>query len=325
MCSTSCTSRTEVGWVGGVQHCLTSCCRAAVSRYVGTSRLVIDETSLQGRRRPHPSPPPLPPQNRRPGDPRAPPPKGRRGQEVRCVASVCPAGCCNLKVYLTPSLPPSRHQPLRVEARRVPAGAQGAGHPHQRGAGAVPGTREVAGRCVPQRPSCKRARTARPRPPAAAGLSPASTGSPHVGRGSPHAPRAPTPHHHTHTLADDGRTTSVFWGYVLAAGIPSLVCAMLERSQMGLIFDLDETLLVAHSLNSVESRMDSCRRARCARARVCWADGGFGRRRPALPFLQRHYTPPALASCSRYGRLPGRRRQIVIDLEIQDTMPEYER
>jgi len=37
---------------------------------------------------------------------------------------------------------------------------------------------------------------------------------------------------------------------------------MLDRSQMGLIFDLDETLLVAHSGNTVEGRMESCRRAR---------------------------------------------------------------
>eukprot|EP00200_Dunaliella_tertiolecta_P007936 CAMPEP_0202376530 /NCGR_PEP_ID=MMETSP1127-20130417/7007_1 /ASSEMBLY_ACC=CAM_ASM_000462 /TAXON_ID=3047 /ORGANISM="Dunaliella tertiolecta, Strain CCMP1320" /LENGTH=841 /DNA_ID=CAMNT_0048974333 /DNA_START=163 /DNA_END=2685 /DNA_ORIENTATION=- len=64
------------------------------------------------------------------------------------------------------------------------------------------------------------------------------------------------------SLQEDGSVLPVYWGWLLAAGIPSLVCAMLDRSQMGLIFDLDETLLVAHSANTVEGRMESCRKAR---------------------------------------------------------------
>lgn len=55
----------------------------------------------------------------------------------------------------------------------------------------------------------------------------------------------------------------VYWGWLLAPGIPTLVCAMLDRSQMGLIFDLDETLLVAHSVSTAEGRVESCLRARC--------------------------------------------------------------
>jgi len=87
---------------------------------------------------------------------------------------------------------------------------------------------------------------------------------------------APNPHSHSShpqpltPAADDGSKVPVYWAWLLAAGIPTLVCAMLDRSQMGLIFDLDETLLVAHSSNTAESRMESCRKARYStRAQRC--------------------------------------------------------
>lgn len=78
----------------------------------------------------------------------------------------------------------------------------------------------------------------------------------------------------------------MFWGYVMPPKLPSLVTAMLDKGQLGLIFDLDETLLVAHTLSSIESRIESCRKAKwvCAvtlsfvKWRVAWGgrDRGQG-------------------------------------------------
>lgn len=58
----------------------------------------------------------------------------------------------------------------------------------------------------------------------------------------------------------------VFWGYILPPNLPSLVCYMLDKAQLGLVFDLDETLVVAHTAGTVDSRIDSCRKARCVGA-----------------------------------------------------------
>ncbi|KAF5836274.1 hypothetical protein DUNSADRAFT_6182 [Dunaliella salina] len=56
----------------------------------------------------------------------------------------------------------------------------------------------------------------------------------------------------------DGSVVPVFWGYVLCPGMASVAFGLLERRQMALIFDLDETLVVAHTLSTAESRRDEC-------------------------------------------------------------------
>lgn len=106
---------------------------------------------------------------------------------------------------------------------------------------------------------------------------------------TPRAARPPPADARPCPRADDGSKVPAFWGFVLAAGIPSLVCAMLERSQMGLIFDLDETLLVAHSANTIEGRQESCRKARCEGALLALTVRGG----PARPCFAR-------VRCSRH-------------------------
>lgn len=63
-------------------------------------------------------------------------------------------------------------------------------------------------------------------------------------------------------LAADNTSQPVFWGFVLADGLPTLVAELLDRVYLALILDLDETLLIANSATTIENRMDSCRRAR---------------------------------------------------------------
>lgn len=65
-----------------------------------------------------------------------------------------------------------------------------------------------------------------------------------------------------HALADDGTRMPVFWGYVLPPGLASLVTTWLDTNRIALIFDLDETLLVAHTTASLESRIEQCRATR---------------------------------------------------------------
>lgn len=67
-------------------------------------------------------------------------------------------------------------------------------------------------------------------------------------------------------FADGGAKTPVYWGFVTTLGVPTVTADLLEKSQVAVILDLDETLLVANSASTFENRMDSCRRARCVRA-----------------------------------------------------------
>lgn len=62
--------------------------------------------------------------------------------------------------------------------------------------------------------------------------------------------------------ADDGSQIPVFWGYELTVGLASLAASMLDSSRLALIFDLDETLLVANSSSNLDTRIDNCRRQR---------------------------------------------------------------
>ncbi|KAJ9508119.1 hypothetical protein QJQ45_021456, partial [Haematococcus lacustris] len=60
---------------------------------------------------------------------------------------------------------------------------------------------------------------------------------------------------------DDGRLTPVFWGYMLAPGLIAKVTEMLDKSLLAVVFDLDETLLMANTASSAESRMKSLQNA----------------------------------------------------------------
>jgi hypothetical protein len=61
--------------------------------------------------------------------------------------------------------------------------------------------------------------------------------------------------------ASDCAATPSFWGYVLARGLSSLVCRWLQHSQLPLLFDLDETLVVANVLGLARHQCESCEAA----------------------------------------------------------------
>ena len=63
-------------------------------------------------------------------------------------------------------------------------------------------------------------------------------------------------------VAADGRKVPVFWGYVLVPYLATSVATMIEASKLALVFDLDETLLVANSSSTLDTRMEACRKAR---------------------------------------------------------------
>jgi hypothetical protein len=67
-------------------------------------------------------------------------------------------------------------------------------------------------------------------------------------------------------VADDasGKQHPVFWGFITAPGVPPIISDLLLASKMALILDLDETLLVANTVNSIEQRRDVARKAKCA-------------------------------------------------------------
>ena len=58
--------------------------------------------------------------------------------------------------------------------------------------------------------------------------------------------------------SDDGRRTPVFWGYVLTPYTISTMIPLLDANRLALIFDLDETLLIANTVSSLEKRMEDC-------------------------------------------------------------------
>lgn len=51
-------------------------------------------------------------------------------------------------------------------------------------------------------------------------------------------------------------------GYVLHTGLATLVTSMLDSSRMAIVFDLDETLLVANSLSSITNKIESAQKNR---------------------------------------------------------------
>jgi len=54
----------------------------------------------------------------------------------------------------------------------------------------------------------------------------------------------------------------MYLGWLLAAGIPKLVCNLLSSSQLVLILDLNHTLVESHSIESLERRKEECGRER---------------------------------------------------------------
>lgn len=72
-------------------------------------------------------------------------------------------------------------------------------------------------------------------------------------------PLPPTPLTHP---AADGTKIPVFWGYVLFFGVASAAALMLENSRMAVIFDLDETLLVANSQSTLDNKVEAAKRQR---------------------------------------------------------------
>lgn len=55
----------------------------------------------------------------------------------------------------------------------------------------------------------------------------------------------------------------IFWGYVLVPMLSTTVSNMIESGRLALVFDLDETLLVANSASSLDNRLEQCRKLRC--------------------------------------------------------------
>ncbi|KAK8945118.1 RNA polymerase II C-terminal domain phosphatase-like 1 [Platanthera zijinensis] len=53
---------------------------------------------------------------------------------------------------------------------------------------------------------------------------------------------------------------SCFWGYIIARGLYNSCLAMLNRRCLGIVFDLDETLLVANTMRSLEDTIDGLQR-----------------------------------------------------------------
>ena len=65
-----------------------------------------------------------------------------------------------------------------------------------------------------------------------------------------------------HTLCTAGLATCAFWGYCVGHGALALGHALLEASRLPIVFDLDETLLVAYSLHTLDVRLAKLRAAR---------------------------------------------------------------
>lgn len=59
-----------------------------------------------------------------------------------------------------------------------------------------------------------------------------------------------------------GLATCAFWGYCMGHGALALGHALLEASRLPIVFDLDETLLVAYSLHTLDVRLAKLRAAR---------------------------------------------------------------
>lgn len=58
----------------------------------------------------------------------------------------------------------------------------------------------------------------------------------------------------------DGVTTPCFWGFIVMPGLYESCLGMLNLRCLGIVFDLDETLIVANTLRSFEDRIEALQR-----------------------------------------------------------------
>ena len=65
------------------------------------------------------------------------------------------------------------------------------------------------------------------------------------------------------TPADDGRKIPTYWGYVLTPYAAVTSTLLLDTSRLAIVFDLDETLLVANSISTLEKKIADCAKQRC--------------------------------------------------------------
>jgi len=54
----------------------------------------------------------------------------------------------------------------------------------------------------------------------------------------------------------------VFWGYVLTPYAAVTSTMLLDSSRLAIVFDLDETLLIANSSSTLEKKIADCQRLR---------------------------------------------------------------
>jgi RNA polymerase II C-terminal domain phosphatase-like 1/2 len=59
---------------------------------------------------------------------------------------------------------------------------------------------------------------------------------------------------------DSGRSEPCFWAYVCRTGQYSVCCSMLNQRTLALVFDLDETLIIANTMKSFDDRIASAER-----------------------------------------------------------------
>lgn len=50
-----------------------------------------------------------------------------------------------------------------------------------------------------------------------------------------------------------------YWGYIVTANLLPVVARVLHTSKLVLVFDIDETLLMAHTLDSLNTRLQRVR------------------------------------------------------------------
>lgn len=50
-------------------------------------------------------------------------------------------------------------------------------------------------------------------------------------------------------------TTGGYWGYVVPSNLLNMAAAVLHFGRLVVVFDLDETLLMAHTVDSLQARI----------------------------------------------------------------------
>ena len=63
-------------------------------------------------------------------------------------------------------------------------------------------------------------------------------------------------------MAGKGKLYPAFWGYLVHDGATLLTSPWLEKSQLPVVLDLDETLIVAHSASKLQQEIGKLRHSR---------------------------------------------------------------